>query len=153
MKNNFFRMLLLMVLFFSAACSELVAKGIEAKAVETPVEIYDMPSVKYMMETESSGSIAKIKISFDINFTIDKSAKDVWLNLKDFNLWQEDIHYTGIVGDSEGKTVYLGHKTMDKNAKSYSQPLNIMKVIPEHFIFVNMQNANRAEAELKFHRT
>ena len=70
-----------------------------------------------------------------VMFTIDRPAKEVWPYLKDFNLWQAAYghHYSGVLGDLEGKTFRLGDKPNPEGPHQY----HVLRVIPEHVIVVD----------------
>jgi len=70
-----------------------------------------------------------------VMFTVDRAAKDVWPVLKDSNLWQAEYghHYSGVVGDLEGKTFRLGDKPNPEGPHQY----HVLRVIPEHVIVVD----------------
>jgi len=83
--------------------------------------------------------------NMSVMFTIDRSAKEVWPYLKDFNLWQNsyDYYYTGVVGDlyssQEGN---LGEKTFRIGSKPnnpeslYPFEYKVLRVIPERLIVI-----------------
>ena len=81
--------------------------------------------------------------TFNVMFTIDRPAREVWPHLKDFNPWQNTYghYYSGVVGDLEGGTFLLGSKPGDPEATLY----NVVRVIPEHLI-VLMQPTVESES-------
>jgi hypothetical protein len=70
-----------------------------------------------------------------VMFTVDRPADEVWPVLKNPNLWQSEYghHYSGVVGDLEGKSFRLGDKPNDEGPPQY----NVLRVIPEHVIVVD----------------
>jgi hypothetical protein len=70
--------------------------------------------------------------TFNVMFTIDRPAKDVWPHLKDFNPWQNSYghYYSGVLGDLEGKTFQLGSDPHEPGPHQYK----VVRVIPEHLI-------------------
>jgi hypothetical protein len=68
------------------------------------------------------------------NWTIDRPTPDVWPFLKDFNLWQSEYghHYTGVIGDLEGKTFRISATPNDGGPHQYE----VLKVFPEYMIVV-----------------
>lgn len=70
-----------------------------------------------------------------IMFTIDRSAKEVWRYLRDFNLWQNEHnhYYSGVLGDLEGKTFSISNRRDDPGPHYYE----VLKVIPEYLIVIN----------------
>jgi hypothetical protein len=72
-----------------------------------------------------AGSIASVM------FTIDRPAKEVWPYFKNLNLWQKNMHYSGVVGDLEGKIYTTSEKPNDVDSPYRRQ---VVRVIPEHVI-------------------
>ena len=72
--------------------------------------------------------------TFNVMFTIERSAKDVWPYLKDFNLWQNSYghYFSGVMGDLEGKTFRIGDKPNDPGPHQF----HVLRVIPESTIVV-----------------
>jgi hypothetical protein len=70
--------------------------------------------------------------TFNVMFTVDRLARDVWPHLKDFNRWQNSYghYYSGVVGDLEGKTFRLGSAPDETGPHQYL----VRRVIPEHLI-------------------
>jgi hypothetical protein len=70
-----------------------------------------------------------------VMFTVDAPARDVWPVLKDSNLWQAEYghHYSGVIGDLEGKSFRLGDKPNPEGPHQY----HVLRVIPEHLMVVN----------------
>jgi hypothetical protein len=70
----------------------------------------------------------------NLMFTISRPARDVWPTFKDFNRWQHSHHhYSGVVGDLEGKTYRVGSAPGSPGQYDY----HVIKVIPEHLIVVS----------------
>jgi hypothetical protein len=85
----------------------------------------------YTCETDAGLIAGK---DFNVMFTVDQPAKDVWRCLKDFNLWQNayGYFYSGVVGELEGQTVYLTAKKDGQVLGPY--PYHILRAIPEYLI-------------------
>jgi len=69
--------------------------------------------------------------TMSVMFTIDRPAKDVWPYFKDFNRWQKNHYYSGVVGDLEGKTYSLSDKPNDTELPHGRE---VLRVIPEYLI-------------------
>jgi hypothetical protein len=72
--------------------------------------------------------------TFNVMFTIERPAKDVWPRLKDFNPWQNSYghYYSGVVGDLEGKQFCISDKPNEPGPYQYE----VVRVIPEQLIVV-----------------
>jgi hypothetical protein len=77
-----------------------------------------------------------------VMFTLDHPVKDVWPYFKDFNLWQPNHYYTGVVGDMEGKSLGIGDFPDTSNVVHVYQ---VVRVIPEHLIVINQPVPDRIE--------
>jgi hypothetical protein len=71
--------------------------------------------------------------NFNVMFAIERPVKDVWRSFKDFNLWQENHVYSGVLGDLEGKTFSLSLKNYPNVRLDYE----VMRVIPEYLIVLH----------------
>jgi hypothetical protein len=69
--------------------------------------------------------------TMSVMFTVEQSAKQVWPHFKDFNRWQKDHYYTGVVGDLEGKTYGISDKPNDPDIPHHRQ---VLRVVPEYLI-------------------
>jgi len=69
-----------------------------------------------------------------VMFVLDQPAKEVWPYFKDFNLWQPNHYYTGVVGDMEGKSFGIGDYPDISNVAHIYQ---VVRVIPEYLIAIN----------------
>ena len=69
--------------------------------------------------------------TMSVIFTIDRSPREVWPYLKDFNLWQPGHYYSGVVGDLEGQIYTSSYKPNDSQSEYRRQ---VLRVIPEHVI-------------------
>ena len=87
----------------------------------------------YTYETDS-GLVAGW--TMNVMATIDRPARDVWAYFKDFNRWQKDHYYSGVVGDLEGKTLSLGDSPNEAESSPYR--FQVLKVIPEYTIILIM---------------
>lgn len=87
---------------------------------------------RYFTYQTTEGLVAGYAVS--VMFTIDRAAKDVWPCFKDFNLWQgSHHHYSGVVGDLEGKTYRISSSPDQLGQYDY----HVIRVIPEHLIVVS----------------
>ena len=89
-------------------------------------------SGRYYTYRTDDGLVAGATTS--IMFTIDRPVRDVWPYVKDFNLWQSQFnhHYSGVIGDLDGKTFGLGGDP----EKAQHHRYKVVRVIPEHVIAV-----------------
>ena len=67
----------------------------------------------------------------NVMFTIDRSPDKVWPYLKDFNLWQPNHYYSGVLGDMEGQISTSSHKPGDFDTPYRRE---VIKVVPEHLL-------------------
>jgi hypothetical protein len=72
--------------------------------------------------------------TFNVMFTIERRAKNVWPFLKDFNLWQNSYghYFSGVMGDLEGKTFRIGDRPDDNGPHQF----RVLRVIPESTMVV-----------------
>ena len=70
--------------------------------------------------------------NFNVMFTIERCAAEVWPQFKDFNRWQNAYghYYSGVLGDLEGKTFRLSEAPNETGPDQYK----VTRVIPEHLI-------------------
>jgi uncharacterized protein YndB with AHSA1/START domain len=87
---------------------------------------------RYFTYQTAEGLVAGYAVS--VMFTIGRPAKDIWPHFKDFNRWQHSHHhYSGVVGNLEGKTYRIGSHPGDPGQYDY----HVIRVIPEHLIVVS----------------
>lgn len=73
-----------------------------------------------------------------ILFAIDRPVRQVWPYFKDFNLWHTQHHYSGVVGDLEGKTFHLSLKPNDPARFDLARhQYQVVRVIPEYLIVIH----------------
>ena len=70
--------------------------------------------------------------TFNVAWTVDAMAAEVWPYFKDFNLWQNSYghYYSAILGDIEGQMCRLSDKPNEPGPHQY----RVARVIPEHLI-------------------
>jgi len=102
--------------------------------LEGPAYIRDDVHVRQRFFTRHSDAGTLVGKTLNVMFTIDRPAKEVWGQLKDFNLWQNSYehYYSEVVGDSEGKTFRLSLVRDEPGPHQYK----VVRVIPEHLIVI-----------------
>jgi len=108
---------------------------------ETPVSQGDVHlHGRYFTYQTAEGLVAGCNLS--VMFTIDRTAKEVWSVLKDFNRWQKGHRYSGVIGDLEGKEFHLSLNPSSVGQKdavqkdSFRIHYQVVKVIPEYLIVI-----------------
>jgi hypothetical protein len=106
---------------------------------ENPVEQGDVRmQARYFTSKTPEGLVSGCNLN--VMFTVDRSASKVWSYLKDFNVWQKGHHYSGVIGDLDGKTFYLSLSPISVGLKAGDEKdvfrihYQVLKVIPECLI-------------------
>ena len=104
------------------------------KYYEGPAETQGDVRLRQRYFTHQSDAGLIVGKDFNVMFTIDRPAKDVWLYVKDFNLWQNSYgyYYSGVVGDLEGESFHITVKKGNESLGSY--PYKVLRAIPEYLI-------------------
>jgi hypothetical protein len=102
---------------------------------EGPTEIIDDVQLRGQYFTYAHGDGLVGGYTSSVVFTVDALAREVWPVFKDFNLWQRDHFYTGVMGDSEGSQVRLTLASVARDHPGYVWPIyDVVKVIPDYLI-------------------
>jgi hypothetical protein len=86
---------------------------------------------QYFSYLAEEGLVAGSLLS--VMFTIERSAAEICPHLRDFNRWQSNRYYSGIVGDSAGETMTLAFGSNRSPGAEYT----VSRVIPERVIVLS----------------
>ena len=92
---------------------------------------------RYLTYRNHLGLVAGI--NFCVRCTIDRPGKEIWPYFSDFNLWQPDHYYSGVLRDLEGKTFHLSiGQSNDPARNDPAQHQYVMqRVIPEYALVIH----------------
>src|ERR1700722_1374732 len=102
----------------------------------------DVVSHDWTIKTEGD-EVVGIFVLSRFHFVLDGPAMEVWKYFKDWNLWIHDLHFSAVLGESEGKMVTMGinekfheHfrlKYPGMDPKGFQKYLLIKKAMPGKF--------------------
>jgi hypothetical protein len=79
--------------------------------IDPVLKSYESPSdaVKHQLRIDKAGDEVVVHMILSpLKFSLDRDVMTVWKIFKDFNLWQEDITYSNVIGDqAEGEGTHL----------------------------------------------
>ena len=90
---------IIFALFILFSSLSAFAAEIETSATDNDDKMFH----KWLIDRDGDTITADVSIKYE--FVIDRPAADVWPYFKNLNLWQTDLHYSGIPGDEEGNTL------------------------------------------------